>query len=119
MAAEKKYFHDKLVLLLLSVNAFMAILGSILVLLKIGNSTASTYIIQNRTNLPYISEYKNGTATSLYAFIVFIVFVLVFHSVLSFKTYNLRRDYSVAILGIGLILIVFSIVVSYSLLALP
>ena len=51
MAATKKYFHDHLVLLLLSVNAFLAIAGSVFIVLRLSTSHGTGYIVQYRANL--------------------------------------------------------------------
>jgi hypothetical protein len=117
MATEKKYFHDKLILLILSANVSITILGTILMLLKLGNSSAS-HIIQNRTDLG-LNQYKNGTSVSLYAFIVFIWITLLIGATLSYRTYGIRRDFSVIVLGLGLLLIIMAILVSSLLINLP
>jgi hypothetical protein len=118
MATEKKYFHDKLILLILSANAFLAILGTIMLLLRLGNSSPTFRIIQYRSDLG-LSAFKNGTATSLYAFIVFIWVILLINAYLSYKTYSIKRDYSIIVLSMGLVLIVLSMIVSNALIVLP
>ncbi len=118
MATEKKYFHDKLILLILSANAFLAILSAILLLLRLGSSSPNYHIIQYRSDLG-LSAFKNGTSTSLYAFIIFIWVTLIINAVLSYKTYHVRRDFSIVILGLGLLLIVLSMIVSNALIVLP
>jgi hypothetical protein len=118
MATEKKYFHDKLVLLILSTNIFLAILSTLIITLKLGSSSPNFHIIQYRSDLG-LSAFKNGTALSLYAFIVFIWLSLIINAILSYKTYHLRRDYSIIVLSLGLLLIVLSMRVSFSLIGLP
>lgn len=118
MATEKRYFHDKLVLLLLSVNGFLTILATIMLLLKLGNSSPNYHIIQYRSDLG-LSAFKNGTATSLVAFIVFVWLVLIVNTVLSYRTYHLRRDYSIVVLSLCLLLIILSMIVSNALIVLP
>lgn len=118
MATEKKYFHDKLVLLLLSTNTFLAILSAILLLLRLGNSSPNYRIIQYRSDLG-LSAFKNGTALSLYAFIVFVWLTLIIGAILSYRTYHIKRDYSIIVLGLGLLLIVLSMIVSNALIVLP
>ena len=112
MATEKNYFHDKVVLLLLSSNIFLSILSTILLLLKLGNSNPDYHIIQYRMHLG-LNAYKNGTSTSLYAFIVFIWITLVIGSYLSYRTFGVKRDFSVAVLGLVLLLIILGFIVSY------
>lgn len=118
MATEKKYFHDKLILLVLSTNAFLAVLSTIMLFLRLGNSSPNYHIIQYRSDLG-LSAFKNGTALSLYAFIIFIWVTLLINAVLSYRTYQVRRDYSIVVLGLGLLLIVLSMIVSNALIVLP
>lgn len=118
MATEKKYFHDKLVLLILSANVFLTILSSILIFLRLSNSSPNYHIIQYRSDLG-LSAFKNGTALSLYAFIIFIWIVLIINAILSYRTYHIRRDFSIVILGLGLLLIILSMIVSNALIVLP
>lgn len=118
MATEKKYFHDKLVLLILSANVFLAIIGTIILLLKLGGSSPNYHIIQYRSDLG-LSAFKNGTALSIYAFLVFIYLTLIINAILSYRTYHVRRDYSIVVLGLSLLLIVVAMIVSNALIALP
>lgn len=118
MATEKRYLHDKLVLLLLSVNSLLAVLGTIMLLLKLGNSSTEYHIVQYRSDLG-LSAFKNGSATSLIAFIVFVWLVLIINTVLSYRTYHLRRDYSIVMLSLATLLIVLSMIVSNALIVLP
>ena len=118
MATEKKYFHDKLVLLILSANGFLAIIGTVMLLLRLGSSSPNYRIIQYRSDLG-LSAFKNGTALSLYAFIVYIWIIVIINAILSYKTYHIRRDYSIVVLGLGLLLIVLSMIVSNALIVLP
>lgn len=116
MATEKKYFHDKLILLLLTANIFLTVIGSIMLLLRIGNS--NFHIVQFRSDLG-LNAFKNGSDTSLDAFVVFMLLTLVAGSVLSYRMFNIRRDYSVIILTLGFLLIILSIIVSNALIVLP
>lgn len=118
MATEKKFFHDKLILLILSTNAFLALLSTIMLLLRLGNSSPNYDIIQYRSDLG-LSAFKNGTSLSLYAFIAFIWITLIIGAILSFRTYHVKRDFSIIVLALGLLLIVLSMIVSNALIVLP
>ncbi len=113
----KKYFHDRLILLLLSINVFMAFLASVWVLFKLDSGRSAGYIVQYRSNLG-ISALKTGNAGELVAFIGFAVMILLIHTVLSIRTYPIRREVSVVILALGILLLVMSIIVSNALLVL-
>ncbi len=117
MAIPKDYFHDRLILLLLTITSFLAILGSILVLLRLDPGRNEGYIVQNRTNLG-ISAFKVGHASDLLAFIVFLVIILTVNTILSIKVYPIHRQFAIAILSMGLLLITLAIIVSNALLVL-
>jgi hypothetical protein len=117
MTIPKKYLHDRLILLLLSISTFLAFLNSLWVLFKLDSGRSSGYIVQYRGSLG-ISALKTGDASELVAFIGFALLVLVFHVLMSIKAYHIRREVSVAVLGFGVILLVLSLVVSNALLSL-
>lgn len=117
MNIPKKYFHDRLILLLLSLNVFLAFLASVWVLFKLDSGRSAGYIVQYRSSLG-ISALKTGSAGELVAFILFALMVLVIHFVLSVRTYSIKREVAVVILAFGVLLLVMSIIVSNALLVL-
>jgi hypothetical protein len=117
MAIPKGYFHDRLILLLLTVNSFLVVLGSLLILLRLDPGRNEGYIVQNRTNLG-ISAYKIGHASDLVAFIFFMILILVINIVLSVRVYPIHRQFAVTALAMGLLLISLAIIVSNALLVL-
>ncbi len=118
MPMPKKYFHDRLILLLLSVNGFLAFLCIALVFLRLGAAAGSQgYIVQYRANLG-ISAFKTGGVSTIVAFAFFALIVLAAQVALSIRTYEIRRELSVAILGLGLPLLVLAVIVSNALLVL-
>lgn len=117
MHVPKNYFHDRAVLLLLSINVFLALLGSLLILFRLDAGRPEGYIVQYRANLG-LSAFKSGGATTLISFIVFFLFVLALHTFLSMRTYNIRRHFATAVLAMGSLLLALSIIVSNALLVL-
>ncbi len=117
MAAAKNYFQDRLVLLLLSVNMFLALLATVAILLRIGSAGGSAYFVQYRSNLG-ISAFKTGSSLNLIAFILYALVVLVTHAVLSWRSYRIHRQLSLTILALGIVLLLLCIIVSNALLAL-
>lgn len=117
MAISKKYFHDHLVLLLLSINVFLAVAGSILILLRLSTSHGSSYIVQYRATSG-INDFKTGTVTGLLSFVAFAALVLVIHSVLSHSAYRIHRQLSIFVLSLGILLLTLTIIVSNALLVL-
>lgn len=117
MNIPKKYFHDRMVLLLLSTNTFVTLLASILILLRLDGGRTDGYIVQYRANLG-LSAFKTGDASTLISFIVFAGLVLLFHTLMSIKVYHVRRQFSVSVLAMGLLLLVLVLIVSNALLVL-
>lgn len=117
MAASKKYFHDHLVLLLLSVNAFLAVAGSIFILLRLSTSHGTGYIVQYRASLG-IDAFKTGGITDLLGFVAFALLVLVIHTLLSLRAYEIHRQLAVTILSLGILLLVMTVIISNALLVL-
>lgn len=117
MASSKKYFHDHFVLLLLSVNAFLAVAGSVFILLRLSTSHGTGYIVQYRASLG-ISAFKTGQIIDILSFIVFAILALAIHTVLSLRAYNIHRQLAITILALGILLLVLAIIVSNALLVL-
>ncbi len=117
MPISKQYFRDHLVLLLLSINGFLALAGIILVLLRLSTSHGTGYIVQYRSSLG-INAFKTGSVVELLSFIVFAILAVVVHSVLSHRVYHVHRQLSIAILNLGVLLLLLMIIVSNALLAL-
>jgi hypothetical protein len=120
MADTKTYFHDHLVMLLLSVNAFLAIGGSLFILLSLGSGHSNGYIVQCRdcSNPAAVNKFTNGGVAGLLSFVAFAVLVLAVHSGLSFRAYQIHRQLAVSILALGVLLLVLMIIVSNALLVL-
>ncbi len=117
MHTPQRYIHDRLVLLLLTANTFFAVLTTVLILLKLDSSRSSGYIVGFRPSLG-LSAYYKGDSTGILSFAVFSLLVLVFHTILSIRVYGVRRNFAIVILGMGLLLILLSLVISNALLLL-
>ena len=120
MAISKKYFHDHLVMLLLSVNVFLAVGGSLFVLLSLGASHSNSYIVQCRdcSNAAAVDRFTNGGVAGLFSFIAFAGLVLIVHTVLSLRAYKIHRQLAITILALGIPLLALMIIVSNALLVL-
>lgn len=117
MANPKKYFHDHFVLLLLSINTFLAFAGSIYILVRLSTSHGSGYIVQYRPSLG-VSAYKAGSVLELLSFVGFALIVLVIHVALSLRAYKIHRQLAIAILCLGILLLLLTIIISNALLVL-
>lgn len=117
MHIPKNYFHDRLVLLLLSLNSFFAVLNSILILLRLDSGRADSYIVQYRANLG-LSAFKAGGSITFVSFMLFAFMVLVFSVLLSIRVYPFQRQFAIAILSLSFLLLVLSLIISNALLVL-
>jgi hypothetical protein len=117
MAIPKKYLHDHLVLLLLSTNVFLALITAALMVVRLSTSHGNGYIVQYRSTLG-INDFKTGTIVDLLSFIVFAVLVVIVHTTLSVRAYQVHRQLAVAILALGTLLLVLTIIISNALLVL-
>ena len=116
MTIPKQYLHDRLILLIGSVNVFLTFLLAVLTLARL-DTTHSSYIVQYRSNAA-INAFKSGSSAELYGFILFGVLVLIFHTVTSFRAFLIHRQLAVIVLGLGTLLLVLAIIVSNALLVL-
>lgn len=114
MHIPKNYFHDRLVLLLISMNTFLTIFTSLLILFRLRNGNNEGLIGQYHSNLG-LSAFEPGSSGTYFSFILFAILVLGLHTVLSMKMYHRRRDYSTAILWMGLFLQILLLIVSNAL----
>lgn len=117
MTIPKNFLHDKVVLLLLTVTAFLAVLETILIILKLNAASGESYIIQYRSNLG-LNAFKSGGALTLAAFIVYGWLIAVIHLLLSVRAYHIRRQISITVLSLGILLLLLAVIVSNSLLVL-
>jgi hypothetical protein len=118
MHIPKKYLHDKFILLLVSVNAFLAFLCIVLVLLRAGlGQGVEGYIVEYRANLG-LSAFQKGGVASIFSFVLFAILTFGVNVLLSVRTYHLRRTLSLTILALGTLMLLLAIIVSNALLAL-
>lgn len=117
MALPKEYFHDRMVLLLLTVCIFLTVIGSLLILFKFTPGRNEGYIVQYRANLG-VGGYKNGQGSEIVAFIAFLFIVLIINTILSVRVYGIHRQFAVTILAMGVLLMILTIIVSNALLVL-
>lgn len=120
MATQKKYFHDHVVLLLLSITAFLALATSIFILIKLGSGHSNGYIIQCRdcSNPSAINRFTSGGVGSLLSFIAFAVVVFVANTFISMRAYKVHRQLALVILALGILLLMLTAIISNALLTL-
>jgi hypothetical protein len=116
MTIPKQYLHDRLILLIVSVNLFLTLLLAILTLLRLDTSHSS-YIVQYRSNAS-INAFRSGSSSELFSFILFGFLVFAFHTLTSIRVYRIHKQLAVTVLGLGTLLLVLAIIISNALLVL-
>lgn len=116
MADIKKFFHDRWILLLLSASLFVTVFNTLAILLRL-DSSRDSYIVQYRDNLG-LGAYKAGDSSTFWLFIIFGIMIFVFQILLSRRAYKMHRQYAIVISALCLLLLVLTLLVSNSLLAL-
>lgn len=116
MTNPKKYFHDRFVLLMLTINVFLTFVCVVSILLRLGD-TSNSYIQAYRSNLG-LNEYSVGGVEQIIGFAVFSIVVLVGQLFLSLKLHGIRKEVSwIVMIGTGLLLLL-SLIISNALLQL-
>lgn len=120
MAAQKKYFHDHFVLLLLSLTAFVAIASSLYLGLSLLNQHSATFIVQCRdcSNIKAVDRFVNGSQANLLSLSVFAMLVAAANFVLSLRLYRIHRQLAIGVLSLGLLLLVLNFIIGEALLGL-
>lgn len=116
MSKVKPYFQDRLILLILSINTFLALALIITSLLSLTGSSGG-YIREYRANLG-LDGYKEGNVLDIVAFAAFATIVYIFQLITSIKIYHVRKHMSLIILLLTLILFIFSLLTINGLLSL-
>jgi hypothetical protein len=117
MTIPKKYLQDRAIVLLLSLNTLLAVISSLSTLFSLNGSQSEGFIAEYRSNLG-LSAFRPGDASTFIAFMVFVLLILGFHTLMSIRVYRLHRQFSLVILSMGTLLIVLAGIVSNALLGL-
>jgi hypothetical protein len=117
MHVPKKYFHDRLVLLLITSLVFFSLLTAIFVIFNISGERNEGFIVQYRPTLG-LSAFQKGGSLGIFSFVLFAAVVCVFHIFLSMKVYPLKKSLALTILAMGVLLVVLALIISNSLLLL-
>ncbi|MEX2014586.1 MAG: hypothetical protein WD885_01475 [Candidatus Saccharimonadales bacterium] len=116
MPIPKSFFHDRLILLILSINTFLALALIITALLSI-DSAGPGFIKEFRSDLG-LDGYKAGGVLDIVAFAIFSLVLYAFQFLAATKIYHIRRHLSLVILLLTLIIYLFSLMVINALLGL-
>ena len=117
MELPKKYIHDRMILLLISIIALLLVVGVSWVLIRFDPSKNPTTIVAYRPNITG-SSYQSGRPIDIYSLPIFMLLTSVGAVILSAQTYSVRRYVSVFILSTAVLLLVLSTIVANSLISL-
>lgn len=115
----KKYIQDKVILLLLSINTFLVLMWTVIVGLRLAGSRGTdNYFIEYRPGSGGIAQYQQGGVLDVLSFVVFLWICLGFVVFLSAKAHHMKRELALIVLSFGILLSLFTMIVSNALLRL-
>lgn len=117
MEQSKKYFNDRLVLLLMAIIAVLLVVGVSLILLRFDVSKNPTTIVAWRPNVTGAS-YVSGKPIDIYAMAVFMVVAALAAIVLGARTYQVKRYISLFVLSASVLILLLATIVSNALISL-
>lgn len=117
MEQPAKFFHDRLVLLLLTATAVLLVVGVSLILLRFDVTKNPTTIIAWRPNVTGAS-YQSGKPIDIYAMAAFMGITALASVILGLRTYSVKRYISLFVLASSLLLLLLATIVSNSLISL-
>jgi len=117
MATPKQYFHDRTILLLLSINAFVGFGSALIIAVRLltNHTATNSYIVQFRSSLG-LDAFTTGSIYDLLSFVAFLLFVTVGSYALSHRAYPLRRHLAIIVLSLSFVLVVLAAIVGNALL---
>ncbi|OGL34749.1 hypothetical protein A3F65_00025 [Candidatus Saccharibacteria bacterium RIFCSPHIGHO2_12_FULL_47_16b] len=117
MEPTRRFFHDRLVLLLTAVIAVMLVVGVSLILFRFDVSKNPTTIVAWRPNVSGAS-YQSGKPIDIYAMAVFMALTALAAIVLGARTYQIKHYIAIFVLGSSLLLLVLTTIVANALISL-
>ena len=103
MTNPRKYFHDRFVLLMLTINVFLTFVCIALILFRLGD-TSSSYIQSYRSNLG-LNSYGVSGAGQLISFGVFSLLVLIGQFLISLRLHGIRKHASWIVMVLAALLL--------------
>lgn len=117
MESSKKFFHDRVVLLLTAAIAVVLVVGVSMILFRFDVSKNPTTIVAWRPNISGAS-YQSGKPIDIYAMAVFMGVAALAALILGIRTYHIKRYISLFVLGSSLFLLILATIVSNALISL-
>lgn len=116
MENPKKFLHDRLVLLLITVIAVLVVIGVSIVLLRFDVSRNPTTIVAYRPNVTG-TQYLSGKPIDIYSLAVFMIFTSLAAIAVSSRIYVVKRPAAMFVLSSTIFLLVLSAIVANSLIS--
>ena len=116
MTDTRRFFHDRFVLFVLTINAFLALLCVISVLVRIGGADEN-YIQFFRSNLG-LNAFTVGGVGEILTFPVFAGAIFATHIVLALRFYAVRKTAGWTVMVLATLLLLLCLIVSNALLEL-
>src|SRR3954469_16929958 len=116
MELPKKFLHDRVVLLLITLMAILVVIGVSVVLLRFDVSRNPTTIVAYRPNVSG-TQYLSGKPVDIYSLAVFMIFTSGAAIVIGSRIYKANRYATLFILGSTIFLLILSTIVANSLIS--
>ncbi|HEX5448382.1 MAG TPA: hypothetical protein VFW90_04270 [Candidatus Saccharimonadales bacterium] len=116
MEVPKKFLHDRLVLLLLTLISILVVIGVSVVLLRFDVSRNPTTIVAYRPNVSG-TQYLSGKPIDIYSLAVYMVVISSAAILISARVYSAKRPAAVFLLSSTIFLLVLSTIVANSLIS--
>ncbi|HET9722006.1 MAG TPA: hypothetical protein VFP32_03180 [Candidatus Saccharimonadales bacterium] len=116
MEVPKKFLHDRLVLLLLTVMAILVVIGVGIVMLRFDVSRNPTTIVAYRPNIT-ATQYVSGKPIDIYSLAVFMIFTSLASVAVAARVYVVKRPAAMFMLSSTIFLLILSAIVANSLIS--
>lgn len=116
MELPKKFLHDRLVLLMVTIIAILVVIGVSVVLLRFDVSRNPTTIVAYRPNVTG-TQYLSGKPIDIYSLALFMILTSVAAVMISARVYPVKRPAAVFLLSSTIFLLVLSTIVANSLIS--
>jgi hypothetical protein len=117
MDLPKKFLHDRVVLLLITLIALLVVIGVSVVLLRFDVSKNPTTVVAYRPNISGAS-YQSGKPIDIYSLAVFMIIAAIGGVVLGARVYAVRRYVSIFLLSSTAFLLIMATRVAWSIISL-
>ena len=116
MEIPKKFLHDRLVLLLLTIIAILVVVGVSLVLLRFDVSRNPTTVVAYRPNISG-TQYISGKPIDIYSLAIFMVLTSAAAIAIAARVYEVKKPAAMFLLSATVFLLILSTIVANSLIS--